>query len=108
MTFTYSVIVGPKIKIRSPSKVTISVANTLFLKCKAEGVPTPLVIWRKDGKVLQSRANDTNFVHENATKDDAGNYECIASNSAGSDSYRIEVFIKGNNTTYCFLANKTT
>ena len=91
-------------------------ANTLFLKCKAEGVPTPLVIWRKDGKVLQSRANDTNFVHENAAKDDAGNYECIASNSAGSDSYRIEVIIaevfkKGNNieTTYWSLAtDKTT
>ena len=97
LIYTYSVIVGPKIKTRSPSKVTVTVGNTLFLKCQAEGKPRPLITWSKDGEEVHSRSNDTNFVHESATKDDSGIYECTASNSAGSDSYRIEVIIKGNN-----------
>jgi len=78
------------------------------------GVPRPLVTWKKDGKLLPRRTNDPNFVHENFTKDDAGNYECTASNSAGSDSYRIDVIVrdvfrKGNNIkiTYSFLTNET-
>ena len=70
--------------------------SELKLKCQAVGVPRPLVIWSKDGEVLQSRTNDTNFVREYAKEDDNGNYECKASNSAGSDSYRIDVIIKGN------------
>lgn len=110
LTYTYSVTAGAKITKRSPSKVTVSVANTLFLKCEAEGVPRPLVVWIKDGEELQRGTDDTSFVHENAKKHDAGCYECIALNSAGNDSYRVEVIVKGNNleTTCCFLANKTT
>lgn len=94
LIYTYSFIVRPKIKSQSPSTVPVSVGNTLLLKCQAEGVPKPLVTWSKDGEVLQSRTSDTNFVHDNATKDVIGNYECNASNSAGSDSYRTEVIIK--------------
>lgn len=70
--------------------------SELLLICEAVGVPRPLITWSKDGKVLQKRTNDTNFVREYAKEDHNGNYECKASNFAGSDSYRIDVIIKGN------------
>ena len=70
--------------------------NVLYLKCEAVGVPRPLIIWSKNGKVLQNRTNETNFVRESANEDHAGSYECKALNTAGSDSYYVDVTIKGN------------
>ena len=67
----------------------------LFLKCKAEGIPRPVVTWRKSGQVIQKRTDDTNFIGENASKDDKGEYECEATNSAGLDTYKVHVIIKG-------------
>ena len=85
----------PKITKRNPQKVIVQEGNVLYLKCEAKGTPTPLVSWRKNSRVIQMRTNDTNFIRENANDDDAGEYECEASNSAGFDSYRVEVIIQG-------------
>ena len=84
----------PKITSKSKSEVTVHEGNVLFLKCKAEGVPTPLVIWRKNDLVIQNQTSlHTYFMRENATEADEGVYVCEASNSAGSDSYMVEVKI---------------
>lgn len=96
----------PKITVRSPSKITLSEGNVLYLKCQAEGVPTPLVTWRRNGQVIQRRTNDTNLIRENANEDYDGEYECQASNSVGSDSYLVEVIVKGklyNNLSVCLF-----
>ena len=85
----------PKIAKRSKDKVTVVEGNLLYLFCEAEGVPKPLVTWRKDGKVLQSSVNETDFVIHEVRKADAGKYECKASNSVGTVSYTVEVVIKG-------------
>ena len=69
--------------------------NPLFLVCEAQGFPIPLVTWTKDGKLLQSRTNETYFVIHDATKKDGGNYKCDASNSAGTASYTVKVTITG-------------
>ena len=89
---------SPKITEREPSKIVhVQLGSVLFLKCKAEGVPKPVVTWRKDGRLIQNKTVETYFKRENASKDDEGKYECEASNSAGSDSYKVDVIIKGTN-----------
>lgn len=90
--------VSPKITEREPSKIVyVQQGSVLFLKCKAEGVPKPVVTWRKDGRLIQNKTDETYFKRENASKDDEGKYECEASNSAGSDRYKVDVIIKGTN-----------
>ena len=84
----------PKVSSKSKSVVTVHEGNDVVLKCKADGVPIPFVIWRKDGLVIQNQTKPhTNFMLENATEADEGVYVCEASNSAGSDSYMVEVKI---------------
>ena len=84
----------PTISKKSKNEVTVVEGNVLFLLCKAEGNPTPLVTWRKRGKLLQSSFNETNFIIHDAKNTDAGIYECKASNSAGAVGYSVEVTIK--------------
>ena len=83
----------PTIANKSKDEVTVVEGNVLFLLCKADGNPTPLVAWRKRGKLLQSSFNETNFIIHDAQNTDAGIYECTASNSAGTVSYKVEVTI---------------
>ncbi|CAH3192271.1 unnamed protein product, partial [Porites evermanni] len=96
VTLQVDTSVSPKITEREPSKIVhVQLGSVLFLKCKAEGVPKPVVTWRKDGRLIQNKTDETYFKRENASKDDEGKYECEASNSAGSDSYKVDVIIKG-------------
>ncbi|XP_068691316.1 uncharacterized protein [Montipora foliosa] len=86
--------VPPKISLRSLDEVRVHKGNVLYLKCDAEGSPTPIIVWRKDGHVLNNSIGvNEHFIMENATKADAGAYECVASNSVGSDSYMVIVRI---------------
>ena len=89
--------VSPKFTEREPSRVHVQLGSVLFLKCKAEGVPKPVVTWRKDGRPIQNKTDETYFKRENASKDDEGKYECEASNSAGVITYKVDVIIKGKN-----------
>ena len=92
----------PTITLQNRDKVTIVKGNVLYLFCKAEGYPKPLVTWRKDGKLLQGSVNETDFIVYDAKKNDAGKYECEASNSVGTVSHTVEVTIQGKVT---FLNN---
>ena len=84
----------PKITSRSPDEVNVHEGNVLYLKCDADGMPTPTIVWRKNGLALENTAVfNKNFLLENATKADAGAYECVASNSVGSDNYTVIVTI---------------
>ena len=65
--------------------------------CEAKGCPSPSVTWKKNGKVLQTNIRKTDFITDNTSENDAGKYECEASNSVGAVSYTVEVIVKGNN-----------
>ena len=93
-------IVSPTITKQSKSKVTVVEGNVLYLVCETEGYPTPSVTWKKNGKVLQTNRNKTDFIIDDTSKKDAGKYECEASNSVGTVSYTVEVTIKGKTTRY--------
>ena len=84
----------PTISKKSKNEVTVVEGNALYLLCEAEGNPTPLVTWRKRGKLLQSSLNETNYIIHDTKNTDAGIYECKASNSAGTVSYKVDVTIK--------------
>uniref|UniRef100_A0A2K6K1Q6 Hemicentin-2 n=1 Tax=Rhinopithecus bieti TaxID=61621 RepID=A0A2K6K1Q6_RHIBE len=78
--------------IRSgPPAVNVSVNQTALLPCQADGVPTPLVSWRKDGVPLDPRSPRFEVLPEGSLRiqpvlaQDAGHYLCLVSNSAGSD-----------------------
>ena len=87
--------VTPKITLKGKDEVTIVEGNVLYLFCQVEGHPKPLITWKKDGKVLQGSLNKTDFIIYEAKKNDAGNYECEASNSVGTVSYTVQVTIQG-------------
>ena len=94
--FSFLAKVSPTITLKSKSKVTVVEENVLYLLCESEGYPKPLVTWTKDGRLLQSGINETDFIIHEADENDAGNYECKASNSVGTVSYTVEVtIIKG-------------
>ncbi|XP_020616013.1 hemicentin-1-like [Orbicella faveolata] len=87
--------VPPTITFKSKGKVAIVEGNVLYLFCEAEGNPTPLVTWRKSGRVLQSSISKTELIIQDANENDAGIYECEVSNSVGTMTYTVEVAIKG-------------
>ena len=87
-------LVPPKITSRSADEVYVHEGNVLYLKCDADGMPTPTVVWSKNRHVLENTAVfNEHFILENATIADTGAYVCVASNSVGSDNYRVIVTI---------------
>ncbi|XP_047245990.1 neuronal cell adhesion molecule a isoform X4 [Girardinichthys multiradiatus] len=73
--------------------------ETLELECIAEGLPTPAILWQKDGGRLPS--GRTGFHNFNKTlkisdvnEDDAGDYRCTATNKLGSEQHIINVTVK--------------
>uniref|UniRef100_A0A2K6UV43 Hemicentin-2 n=1 Tax=Saimiri boliviensis boliviensis TaxID=39432 RepID=A0A2K6UV43_SAIBB len=78
--------------IRSgPPSVNVSVNQAALLPCQADGVPTPLMSWRKDGVPLDPGNPRFEVLPEGSLRiqpvlaQDTGHYLCLASNSAGSD-----------------------
>ncbi|XP_063730057.1 brother of CDO isoform X2 [Eleginops maclovinus] len=81
--------------------IMVTKGQRLVLECVASGIPTPQVIWAKDGQDLHSH-NNTRFLLSNLLIDtvgeaDSGTYICRADNGIGSDSsakgqYEVQVF----------------
>ncbi|KAK5897876.1 hypothetical protein CgunFtcFv8_015340 [Champsocephalus gunnari] len=81
--------------------IMVTKGQRLVLECVASGIPTPHVIWAKDGQELRSH-NNTRFLLSNLLIDtvgeaDSGTYICRADNGMGSDGsatvlYDVQVF----------------
>ncbi|VDM36482.1 unnamed protein product [Toxocara canis] len=80
--------------------VDVPEGDTLTLKCKVAGEPTPTIRWEKDGAELQKSdrivmraALDGTLTLRvlDAKKSDAGKYRVIATNSAGESSSECTV-----------------
>ncbi|XP_041817181.1 brother of CDO isoform X2 [Chelmon rostratus] len=81
--------------------IMVTKGQRLVLECVASGIPTPQVIWAKDGQDLRSH-NNTRFLLSNLLIDavgeaDSGTYVCRADNGIGSASsatvlYDVQVF----------------
>nr|XP_020471295.1 immunoglobulin superfamily member 10 isoform X1 [Monopterus albus] len=89
-------ILEPKIR-----EINSHAGNTVEMKCKTEGRPTPVISWilanrtqvrgqnKEKGRV--SVSDDGTLVIEHVSVYDRGHYRCIASNSAGADTATVRL-----------------
>ncbi|KAL5276641.1 SDK2 family protein [Megaselia abdita] len=72
---------------------TVIERRNKILQCHALGYPQPVYKWLKDGIPLGD-SNNSFYKIDNATRQDAGSYQCIAKNDAGSIfSEKIDVVV---------------
>ena len=90
---------APKIHIE-PEYLEVHVGNPVTFKCLADGFPRPRLSWKpvqQDNKILNPTASfqpETGVFHiPSAKKSDEAEYECHATNSAGSDSRKTVLFV---------------
>ncbi|XP_058047806.1 neuronal cell adhesion molecule isoform X12 [Ahaetulla prasina] len=73
--------------------------NTLMLECIAEGLPTPLIRWNKEGGDLPVNRTFFDNFHKtlkiiDVSQADSGKYKCMATNRLGSAFHVITVSVK--------------
>ena len=81
------------------------VGKTVTFTCKATGVPTPEFKWFKNDKeiipvdqqiTIEVKDNgETSLVITNVQPEHDGTYSCQATNPAGSDKTKAELFVEG-------------
>ena len=82
---TFLVVVSPpRFTVKSPAKIVAVVGGTLKLNCTATGNPQPMISWKKQGGQLpvgRSQQINGSLVIRDITKNDKGNYICMATNA---------------------------
>ena len=89
--------------VKGPNDTEILQGQNAILDCVARGHPTPKVVWAMGGNGDKPIPPDSRFVImpggslliQNAKMKDAGIYQCIAINGAGSDSAGAIIRVKG-------------
>lgn len=71
----------------------VDLSSTVFLECKVEGVPKPLVYWTKKGD-LDFKYFGNEMRLNNIDASDKGVYTCTASNTDGGDAKDVNVLVK--------------
>ena len=95
--------------IHTPYNIDAPKGSTIEIPCRADGEPTPVIVWRKDGKVLEEDKSHRKispggslYVH-NVTFDDAGLYECSAVNDYGKITANGVLTVKGERIYFRFF-----
>ena len=82
---TFLVVVSPpRFVVKPPAKVVAWVGDSLKLNCSATGDPQPVITWKKQGGPLpvgRSQQINGDLVIRDISRNDAGNYICIATNA---------------------------
>ncbi|XP_031633879.1 hemicentin-2-like [Contarinia nasturtii] len=90
---------APTVQIYRREPQTVRIGESAMLSCRAiAGIPTPNVIWsRSDRAPLSQRVEEKyagTILISNITFEDAGQYECRASNSVGSSSQTSVIYVQ--------------
>ncbi|KAK2507936.1 hypothetical protein MC885_016530, partial [Smutsia gigantea] len=88
---------GPRVQV-SPERTQVHEGRTVRLYCRAAGVPSATISWRKEGGSLppQARSERTDIATlliPAITTADAGFYLCVATSPAGTAQARIQVVV---------------
>ena len=82
---TFLVVVSPpRFTVKPPAKIVAVVGGTLKLNCSATGNLQPMISWKKQGGQLpvgRSQQINGSLVIRDITKNDKGNYICMATNA---------------------------
>lgn len=88
-----------------PAKdVETPIGKTVKITCKAKGVPMPELKWFKDDKevipdeevtILTKDDGETTLTITDVQPEHDGTYTCQATNPAGSDKTKAELFVEG-------------
>ena len=71
---------------------TVFTGDSFILNCSANGYPAPVVRWFKDGSLI---FQNTSLAFPSLNQSDTGLYMCNASNIAGSDTYEVQLVVRG-------------
>merc|ERR1711990_659557 len=96
----------PRFIERLPATLTIKAGSEILLSTTAEGVPTPMLSWQKDGVALSdgqgcrinTNGGHTQLIVEAASESSSGWYQCTAVNVGGTAAIRGKVLIDGGET----------
>ncbi|KAJ0065491.1 hypothetical protein NL108_012446 [Boleophthalmus pectinirostris] len=82
-----------------PSDTVIDAGTTLVLNCQAEGEPTPMVEWSREGRPLLGNERFSSLTNgslriTSAQKEDTAEYECVARNLLGSVLVRVTLTVR--------------
>ncbi|XP_043555476.1 hemicentin-1 [Chiloscyllium plagiosum] len=98
--FNVIVQVSPTIRSTGPSERTVVVHKTINLQCVANGIPYPAITWLKDGRPINTAGGNIKLESAgrmlqivNALLEDAGQYSCVATNSAGEAQQHIRLYV---------------
>ncbi|KAM4020614.1 hemicentin-2 [Anomaloglossus baeobatrachus] len=102
LRFIVEVHIAPSI-LPGPSVVSASVNHTAVLPCWVEGLPPPVVTWKKDGSQLSGETSRLEFLTDGSLRlaqtllQDSGYYLCTVSNPAGMARRGVElrVYVNG-------------
>ena len=77
----------------SPEMEIAVVGGTVTFTCSAQGGPDNTYQWQNDGQDLMNEA-DTTLTVSNISAMNGGNYTCVVSNAAGSDSATAVLYVE--------------
>ena len=81
------------------ANVTTIVNATVIITCPNKGSPQPIVTWKHDRRFIVAGAryqvNDTALIIRDVRLNEAGRYECTASNRFGRDVQSLSLDITG-------------
>ena len=95
----------------SHDEYTVVVDNPILMSCEVTGIPAPQVTWTtqgadvadvKDAATFHVLANGALRI-DHVTTDDAGMYECVATNVAGNATMPVTLNVQGIFTLYIHL-----
>ncbi|CAG5123370.1 unnamed protein product, partial [Candidula unifasciata] len=92
-------------KIENQSAVS---GERIVLQCEITGTPLPVVLWKKDGRLLRTSSSCSQSFHNgvakleltHATPQDSGSYECVAKNQVSEMSCLCYVQVVSKQSTY--------